>query len=125
MRVESNMTTRDVVSNRRLSTRIPFRNKIKYGFWSSVWIGRTVNLSEGGIGIKANRAFPRGAKITVLLYMDDQVIEIEGIIAWVSPLPDILSATALSTMGIRFLSGADKIKHISRQMLDPCTTILS
>jgi Tfp pilus assembly protein PilZ len=125
MRVESNTTTKDVMSNRRLSKRIPFRHKIKYGFWSSVWIGRTVNLSEGGIGIKANRAFPHGSKIVALLYMDDEVIEIEGVIAWVSPLPEILSTTALSTMGIKFLSGVDKIKHILRQMLEPCTTILS
>jgi len=103
----------------------PFRNKIKYGFWSSVWIGLTVNLSESGIGIKANRAFPPGSKIVALLYMNDEIIEFEGIVAWVSPLPEILSAMALSTKGIKFSSGADKIKLISRQMLEPYTTILS
>ncbi len=125
MRVESNATTRDVVSNRRLSKRIPFRYKIKCGFWNSVWIGRTVNLSEGGIGIKANRAFPPGSTIVAILYMDDEVIEFEGIVAWVSPLPEILSTMALFTMGIKFLSGAEKIKHISQQMLEPWRTIMS
>ena len=125
MRVENSATTRDVASNRRLSKRLPFRNEIKYGFWSSVWIGRTVNFSEGGIAIKANIAFPPGSKVVALLYMDDEVIELEGIVAWVSPLPEILSTMALSTMGMKFLSGADKIKHISRQMLEPYRTIMS
>lgn len=55
--------------------------------------------------------------------MEDEVIELEGIIAWVSPLPEILSATALSTMGIKFLSGADNVKHISWQLLGACKTI--
>ncbi len=75
---------------------------------------------EGGIGFKANIAFPTGSTIVAMLYMDDEVIGSEGIIAWVSSLPEILS-----TMGIKFLSCADKIKHISRQMLDPCTALLS
>jgi len=100
MRVENNATTRDAASNRRLSTRIPFRNKIKHGFWSSVWIGLTVSLSESGIGIKANRAFPPGSKIVALLYMNNEIIEFESIVAWVSPLPEILSSMELSTMGI-------------------------
>ena len=113
----------DTTSDRRLSERIPFRKKIKYGFWSSVWIGNTVNLSEGGIGIKANRAFPPGSKIVALLYMDNQIIELEGIVAWVSPLPNILPTTAVSTMGVNFLDNT-KIKHIYRQMLEPCTAIL-
>jgi hypothetical protein len=53
---------------------------------------------EGGIGFKANRAFPPGSKIVALLYMDDEVIDIEGIISWVFPvLPEIIS-----TMGIKF-----------------------
>jgi hypothetical protein len=106
------------ILNQRLSERIPFRNKIKYGFWSSVWIGSTVNLSEDGIGIKSNMAFPPGSKIVALLYMDDQIIELEGIVAWVSPLPEILPTTALSTMGINFLSGTDKIKHIYGQIIN-------
>jgi hypothetical protein len=107
------------MSNQRLSERIPFRNKIKYGFWSSVWIGNTVNLSEGGIGIKANRAFPPGSKIVALLYMGDEIIELEGIVAWVSSLPEILPTTALATMGISFSGGINKIKHIYRQVLEP------
>ncbi len=49
--------------------------------------------------------------------MDDEVIELEGIVLWVSPLPEILSTMTLSRMGIKFLSGAEKITHISRQML--------
>ena len=117
MGVENNKTAMDATSDRRLSERIPFRNKIKYGFWSPVWIGNIVNLSEGGIGIKANRAFPPGSKIVALLYMDDQIIELEGIVAWVSPLPNTLSTMAVSTMGISFSSDT-KIKHIYRQIIN-------
>jgi PilZ domain len=105
------------MSNRRLSERIPFRNKIKYGFWSSVWIGNTANLSEGGIAIKANRAFPTGSKIVALLYVDGKIMELEGIVAWVSTLPEILPTMALSTMGINFSSATDKIKQIYEQII--------
>ncbi len=106
----------DVTPNRRLSERIPFRNTIKYGSKSPVWIGRTVNLSEGGIAIKADKILLPGSKIVALVYMDDEIIELEGIVAWVS-LPETLVAMELSTIGINFSSNADKIKRIYRQMI--------
>jgi hypothetical protein len=77
------------------------------------------------VTVRKKRTVTIGSRIVAILYMNDEVIEFEAIIAWVFPLPEILSTVALSTMGIRFSSGADNIKHISRQMLDPCTTILS
>ena len=125
MKTQSNTRIPYRVLYRRLSQRIPFRTKVKFRIEDSVWIGHTVNISEGGIAIKANRAFPPGSKIVALLYMDDQDIEVMGIITWASPLPEILSTMALSTMGITLLSDVDKIKHISRQILEPYTTILS
>ena len=107
----------DVTSNRRLSERIPFRNMIKYGSWSPIWIGRTVNLSEGGIGIKADKILLPGSKIVALLHMDDEIIELEGVVEWVS-LPEALSTImGLSTIGINFSCSADNIKCIYRQII--------
>jgi hypothetical protein len=116
LEVKFNKTAMDVTSNRRLSERIPFRNKIKYGSWSPVLMGMTINLSEGRIGIKANRILLPGSNIVALIYMDDEIIELEGIVAWVS-LPETLSTIGLSTIGISFSSSADNIKRIYRQII--------
>jgi PilZ domain-containing protein len=106
----------DITSNRRLSERIPFRNKIKYGSWSHVWTGNTFNLSEGGIGIKADRFLLPGSKIVALLCIDDEIIELEGIVAWVS-VPETRSTIGLSTMGISLSGSNDNIKRIYRQII--------
>lgn len=51
-----------------------------------------------------------------LVDMDDEVIELEAIVAWVS-LPETLSIIGLSTRGINFSSDTDKLKRIYRQKI--------
>jgi PilZ domain-containing protein len=106
----------DTTSNRRLSERIPFRYKIKYGSWSPVWIGNTINLSEGGIGIQGNKILLPESEIVTLLFTDDETIKLEGIVAWVS-LPETLSIIGLSTIGINFSSNTDNVKRIYQQII--------
>jgi PilZ domain-containing protein len=113
---ENSKTAMDIRLNRRLSDRIPFRYKIKYGSWSPVWTGNTINLSEGGIGIKANKILLPESEIVTLLFMDDEMIKLEGIVAWVS-LPETLSIIGLSTMGINFLGNTDNVKRIYQQII--------
>jgi len=106
-----------VVANRRVSRRIPFRKRVKYGLSDSAFAGYTSNLSEGGIGVKAHRVFPPRSKISLLLHLDDanleessmaEIIKLEGTVAWVSPiLPGILP-----TMGIKFSNRSNDIKRI-------------
>ena len=107
---------RDAMDDRRLSERIPFRNLIKYGSLKPILMGRTVNLSEGGIAIKSDKFLIPESKIVALVYMDDKIVELEGIVAWVS-LPETLPIMGLSTIGINFLSSADNIKRIYRQII--------
>ncbi len=112
---EDSKTAMDIRSNRRLSDRIPFRYKIKYGSWSPVWTGNTINLSEGGIGIEADKILLPGSEIVTLLFMDDEIIEFEGVVVWVS-LPETLSIIGLSKMGINFSVSNDNIKRIYRRI---------
>jgi hypothetical protein len=99
------------MSDRRLSRRIPFRKRIKYGLSDPTFVGYTFNLSESGIGIKADRVFPTKSRIVVHIYIGDEIVKLEGIVAWVSStLPGILSL-----MGIKFLSCTNDIKRSYQQ----------
>jgi hypothetical protein len=105
------------VTERRLSRRIPFRKKVKYGLSEPSFLGYAFNLSEDGVGIKVHKVFPPHSRIVFHIYMDrvgledgsvDEAIKLEGIVAWISPtLPRILP-----TMGIKFSSCTDDIKRI-------------
>ena len=99
------------MANRRLSVRIPFRKRVKYGSSEPNFVGYTFNLSEGGVGIKADRVFHPQSRIIIHIYIEDEIVKLEGVVVWVSPtLPGIISA-----MGIKFLSRADDIKRIYQQ----------
>jgi len=111
------------MSNRRLSERIPFRKKVNYGLSDRTLGGYTFNLTEDGIGIKAPRVFPFQSKILMQIHISgtnleessmDEIIRLEGIIAWVSRvLPGIIP-----TMGIKFLNRSNDIKRIYLQRLN-------
>ena len=114
------------MDDRRLSERIPFRNLIKYGSLKPILMGRTVNLSEGGIEIKSDKFLFPESKIVAQVYMDDKIVELEGIVTWVS-LPETLDIKRLSKIGINFSSSTDNIKRIYRQITsefyqDTCDT---
>ncbi len=109
-----------MTANRRLSRRIPFRKKVKYGLSNSpntIFAGYTLNLSEGGIGIKAHRVFSPRSKISIQIHMGgadlegsrmNDIIKLDCTVAWVSRvLPGILP-----TMGVKFLSRSSDIKRI-------------
>jgi PilZ domain. len=103
---------------RRLSTRIPFRQRIKYGSTNLTFTGYTFNLSEGGIGITTNKVLPPKSRITMHIYMGNETLKIEGIVAWTSPvLPGIQSK-----MGVKFSSRTDDIRDIYQQRLSRINT---
>lgn len=109
--------------NRRLSTRIPFRKRVKFGLSNQALGGYTFNLSEDGVGIKAPRMFPPRYKISIQIHMSDadlgesgmsDIVKLEGTVAWVSPvLPGILP-----TMGIKFSNRSNDIKRIFQQRIN-------
>ncbi len=104
---------------RRLSRRIPFRKRIKYGLSHSTQGGFTFNLSENGIGVKSDRVFATGSRIMIHIYMGDETIRLEGIVVWVSST----LAGILSTMGIKFLSRTDDIKRIYLGRINQISTV--
>lgn len=96
------------MADRRLSRRIPFRKKVKYGLPNPTFVGSTLNLSVNGIVIKAYIFLPPQSRIMIHIYVEDEIVILDGIVAWVSStLPGIPS-----TMGIRFLGCTDDIKLI-------------
>ena len=102
-----------IAANRRLSTRIPFRKRVKFGLSEPAFVGYTFNLSEGGVGIKADRVFHPLSRIMLHIYIDDETIRLEGVVAWVSPtLPGVISS-----MGVKFSSRTDDIKRIYQQRI--------
>lgn len=98
---------------RRTSTRIPFRQRVKYGLNNHIFAGYTFNLSEHGIGITANKVFPPKSRISVNIFVGEEPLRLEGIVAWTSPvLPGIHSK-----MGVRFSSRTDDIKRVYHQKI--------
>ena len=102
-----------IMANRRQSVRIPFRKRVKYGSSEPTFVGYTFNLSEGGVGIKADRVFHPQSRIIIHIYIEDEIVRVEGVVVWVSPtLPGVIS-----TMGVKFSSRTDDIKKIYQQRI--------
>jgi hypothetical protein len=109
-----------MMEDRRRSRRIPFRTKVKYGSTIPYSGAYALNLSEGGIGIKANRVFPRESRIAIFVYTGDEIMTLEGVVRWVSSiLPGIISS-----MGIKFTSSTDTIRSLYRKRLNRITANL-
>ncbi len=98
----------------RLSQRIPFREPIKYGLDNPTFSGYTCDISRSGIGIKASKVFPPDSEIVVDMYIGDEVIRVEGIVAQVTP---ILSEMT-SIMGLRISGRTEHVKQIFMQRLN-------
>jgi hypothetical protein len=100
---------------RRLSQRIPFIEPIKYGLDDHpTFTGYTCDISESGIGIKASKVFPPESEILVDMYIGDEVIRVEGLVARVTP---ILSGAA-SIMGVKISGRTDHVKQSYMQRLN-------
>jgi hypothetical protein len=75
--------------------------------------GYACDLSEGGIGITPTKVFPPDTELVFDMYIGDEVIRVEGVVARVTP---IFSGIA-SIMGVKFQGRTDHIKHIYMQRL--------
>ncbi len=98
----------------RLSQRISFKEPIKYGLDNPAFSCHTFDLSAVGIGIITSKVFPQDTELVFDMYMGDEVIRVEGLVARVTPIP---SGTA-SIMGVKISSRLDHIKHIYSKMLN-------
>ncbi|MDA2921269.1 PilZ domain-containing protein [Desulfobacterota bacterium AH_259_B03_O07] len=93
---------------RRLSKRLIFRKKIKYGVNNPKNNGLTFNISESGIAIAANKLFIPGTKIIAALFLDEEILKFQGVIIW----SDLGLNGYRSLMGIKITSRPEKIKDI-------------
>ena len=111
------------MTNRRVSRRVPFRKRVRYGLTNLDFLGYTSNISENGIRIESHKIFPPRAKMLIHIYMGEigleegameEIVTLEGMVVWVTPtLPGVLPR-----MGIKLLSRADEIKLIHRQKIE-------
>jgi hypothetical protein len=105
------------MANRRLSIRVPFRKRVRYGLSNPNSSGYALNISKNGMAIESHRTFPVRSKIMIHIHIGGNTIEdgrmeevvlVEGIISWVShTLPGIPTK-----MGIKFVSKFDEINRI-------------
>ena len=102
------------MDDRRISRRIPFRGKVKYGPNEPTLGGYSFNLSEGGMGIKAYRVLAPQSKIAIFLYMGEETLRLEGVVRWVTPTLQGVR----SSMGIKFTSRTNDIKSVYHQRLN-------
>lgn len=94
------------MKDRRKSQRITFINKIKYGISYPKYPGSSINLSLDGIGIKCRQTFPPGTQITIEISLDQETINVEGIVIWTDDF------AVVPTMGVRFANRYEKLEKI-------------
>ena len=100
------------MKDRRKSQRITFINKIKYGISYTKYPGSSINLSLDGIVIKCRQTFPPGTQIIIEIYLDQETIEVKGIVIWT----DVFAI--VPTMGVRFANRYEKLEKIFYDILN-------
>ncbi len=96
------------MAERRLSKRLLFRKKIKYGVSNPEYNGLTFNISESGIAIKADKLFIPATRIIADLFLDEEILKFQGVIIW----SDLSLKGYHSQTGIKITSHPEKIKDI-------------
>ncbi len=117
------VTTRSEITyiTRRLSLRIPFKMRIKYGLIrNNIYQehseprlgGFVVNLSQNGIGIEGLKGLPPESRIWANLFTGDKTLKFEGRVKW----SDINSKDKCK-MGIEVTGRSDKIMEMYTRTL--------
>jgi PilZ domain len=117
------ITTRSEITyiTRRLSLRIPFKMRIKYGLIrNNIYLehseprlgGFVVNLSQNGIGIEGLKGLPPESRIRANLFTGEKTLKFEGRVKW----SDINSKDKCK-MGIEFTGRSDKIMEMYTRTL--------
>ena len=102
------------METKRLSKRIPFRQKVKFGFPEPRYVGYTSDLSLNGLRLSSNHAMPPGSKVAMRLYLGERSLRLEGDVVWVAPAKGELS----STMGVKLSSRLNDISLVYTQRLN-------
>ncbi len=96
------------LGDRRLSKRLLFRKKIKYGVCKPKYNGLTFNISEGGIGFISSKPLMPGTQIFADLFLGEETLRILGVIIW----SDLGIKGFRSQMGVKITSRPEKIRAL-------------
>ena len=96
----------------RNSERISFLRQIKFGTNNQHFKGKSLNISKGGILINSYKAFIPGTNLSVRIFLDNDVFDLNGKVIWVSKENDGLG----SNMGVKFESKTDDLKELYLQI---------
>ncbi len=81
-------------------------------------LGRTKDLSEGGILLECNRSFPIDTEMEVQVAIHDELVTGKGVITRVDPVPN----SNKCDIGIKFVKISDKDRRlISKFLVDEIT----
>lgn len=90
--------------NNRLSERLSFKQKIKFGESTPRYRGYIFNISEEGIGVKTHKPLIPGSEIVFEIFLRNETYRLLGIVKWTSHIPK----EAISAMGIKITSRQKK-----------------
>jgi len=103
------------VVDRRLSKRLLFRKKIKYGVCKPKYNGLTFNISESGIAITTNKLFIPATRIIAEMFLDEEILKFQGVIIW----SDLGIKGHRSQMGVKITSRPEKTKDLYKKCTAP------
>lgn len=74
--------------NRRTTKRIKFLKKVKFGIGDAVFPGSSYNISQKGILIHSFKAFLPNTTLSIKIYNDSEVIDVNAEVKWVTKTID-------------------------------------
>ena len=99
----------DENNEKRDSTRIEFKEKVKYGQSDRpATEGVSINLSKSGLAIKSYKTLPPGTRISMMLYCGGKPLKIEGEVIWNTSSQN----SEYAEMGIKITSRTDELNKI-------------
>lgn len=84
----ANKDTGKIKLNRRASKRIKFLKKVKFGIGEAVFPGSSYNISQKGILIHSFKAFLPSTAVSIKIYNESEVIDLNAEVKWVTKTND-------------------------------------
>ena len=110
------------MAEKRITTRLLKRLKLRYGVEKATSLAFTEDFSEFGIFIRAVNVLIPGSKLLVELFMpDNEPVSFEAKVMWSRRVPGSLIHLSKGGMGLmitKFLTGEEKYLAFCHSMMD-------
>ena len=100
--------------NRRTAKRVKFLNKVKFGIGEAVFPGSSYNISQKGILIHSFKAFLPKTHITLKIFTDNDVHDLNAEVRWVMKTNDHTG----SFMGLFFTGNNFEVSKLYQKELE-------